>query len=132
MPNFALCKLTLKNEVLKMAYNVEVVRFMANATEIENRVILEAKYIITKKCTVREAAKIFQVSKSTIHRDVTFKLPRTNIKLAKQVMAILLFNLSQRSIRGGRAFRQKRADFKRADKRRDTLRTNVPRVTSSL
>ena len=103
---------------------------MANECSIEKRIISEAKYIISKKCTVREAAKIFQVSKSTIHRDVTFKLPRTNIKLAKQVMAILLFNLSQRSYRGGRAFSRKCASFKSSGQKADTIRTNVPKVTS--
>lgn len=73
----------------------------------EERAVLLAEYIIENKSTVRQAACVFKISKSTIHKDVTCKLQKINPALAKQVAAVLAVNKSQRHLRGGAATKQK-------------------------
>lgn len=75
--------------------------------DIKHRVVIEAKYIIKNKCTVRQMAKVFLLSKSTIHNDITFRLKKINFSLFKKVDKVLKFNLSQRHIRGGLATKEK-------------------------
>lgn len=74
---------------------------------IEERTIDAANYIITKGATVRQTAKVFGVSKSTIHKDVTERLPRINPSAAKEVKMILDKNKAERHIRGGKATKLK-------------------------
>ena len=74
---------------------------------IEERTIELAKYIIENKCTVREAARKFGISKSTVHKDMTERLSKINQLLAEEVRAILLENKQERHIRGGLATREK-------------------------
>jgi len=74
---------------------------------IEQRTIELAHYIIENKATVRDAAKKFGISKSTVHKDVTERLCRINRSLAKDTRKILEENKSERHIRGGLATRQK-------------------------
>ncbi len=74
---------------------------------IEERTISVAKYIVETKSTVREAAKKFGISKSTVHKDITERLKRINSGLAKNVEDILQENKSERHIRGGIATREK-------------------------
>ena len=74
---------------------------------IEERTIELAKYIIENKCTVRDAAKKFSISKSTVHKDVTERLLKINHGLSEQVRAVLLENKQERHIRGGYATREK-------------------------
>ncbi len=74
---------------------------------IYERVIAAAKYVMDTKSTVRETAKIFGVSKSTIHKDITDRLPRINPSLAEDVKRVLAYNKAERHIRGGRATREK-------------------------
>jgi putative DeoR family transcriptional regulator (stage III sporulation protein D) len=74
---------------------------------IEERALEIAKYIISSKTTVRDAAKIFGVSKSTVHKDVTERLPRNNPNVALQVKEIMDQNKAERHIRGGRATKMK-------------------------
>ena len=74
---------------------------------IEERTIELANYIIEHKCTVREAAKKFGISKSTVHKDMTERLSKINQVLAGQVREILLENKQERHIRGGYATREK-------------------------
>ena len=66
-----------------------------------------ARYIIDNKVTVREAAKIFCVSKSTVHKDVTERLMESNPMLYESVKKVLEINLSERHIRGGIATQNK-------------------------
>jgi len=70
---------------------------------IENRTLDAANYIINNKATVRQTAKVFGVSKSTIHKDVTERLPRINPSLSIKVKTILEQNKAERHIRGGKA-----------------------------
>ncbi|HHU61546.1 MAG: sporulation transcriptional regulator SpoIIID [Bacillota bacterium] len=74
---------------------------------IRKRVVDVSLYIVKTKATVRKAAGIFGVSKSTIHKDVTERLPRINKELAEQVKQVLELNKAQRHIRGGEATKRK-------------------------
>ena len=65
------------------------------------------KYIIDNKSTVREAAKVFGISKSTVHKDITEKLQTVNNELYKEVFKILQINKLERHLRGGEATRKK-------------------------
>lgn len=64
-------------------------------------------YIIENNATVREAAAWFGISKSTVHKDVTEKLKRTNFVLYNQVKEVLDKNKAERHLRGGEATRIK-------------------------
>ena len=66
-----------------------------------------AKYIIENNATVRQTAKQFGISKSTVHKDVTERLPQINPALAKTARKVLDVNKSERHIRGGLATRKK-------------------------
>lgn len=66
-----------------------------------------AKYIIDNNATVRQTAKQFGISKSTVHKDVTERLPEINHVLAKSARKVLDVNKSERHIRGGLATREK-------------------------
>ena len=66
-----------------------------------------AKYIIKNKSTVRDTAKKFGISKSTVHKDVTEKLSKINYSLYCEVAKILETNKNERHIRGGEATKRK-------------------------
>lgn len=74
---------------------------------IEERAVEIAYYIIEHEATVRQTAKQFGVSKSTIHKDVTDRLLAINPALAKEARKVLDRNKSERHIRGGLATREK-------------------------
>ena len=81
---------------------------------IETRVLDIAGYIIETGATVRAAAGVFGVSKSTVHKDITERLRQINKQLAAEVAAILELNREERHIRGGRAtYLKYRGDEKR-------------------
>ena len=65
------------------------------------------EYIVKNKSTVRAAAKVFGISKSTVHTDVTQKLEKIDPGLCREVREILDINKAQRHIRGGIATREK-------------------------
>lgn len=66
-----------------------------------------AAYIIENNATVRQTAKMFGISKSTVHKDVTERLVQINPTLAKETRKVLDTNKSERHIRGGLATRKK-------------------------
>lgn len=74
---------------------------------IAERVIKEGKYIIETNSTVRVAAKHFNISKSTVHKDVTERLRHLDKNLFTEVREVLKKNLSERHIRGGIATKNK-------------------------
>ena len=76
-------------------------------TYIEERAIEVANYIIEQNATVRQTAKKFGISKSTVHKDVTERLEEIDPALAKQARVVLDVNKSERHIRGGLATREK-------------------------
>ncbi len=74
---------------------------------VEDRSVLLAKHMINTKDTVRKTAKLFGVSKSTVHKDVTERLEKVNHSLYEEVKKVLDQNKSERHIRGGIATREK-------------------------
>lgn len=71
------------------------------------RAELLAQYVIETGATVRCAAARFGVSKSTVHKDLTYRLKQLNPRLYSEVQKILSHNKSERHIRGGEATRKK-------------------------
>lgn len=74
---------------------------------IEERVIKTAQYIIETKATVRQTARKFGVSKSTVHKDVTSRLELIDPVLANEARQVLDVNKQERHIRGGLATKEK-------------------------
>ena len=74
---------------------------------IEERAINIATYIIENNATVRQTAKKFGVSKSTVHMDITKRLKNINPELAARTRQVLDVNKSERHIRGGMATKEK-------------------------
>mgnify|MGYP005976546791 CR=1 FL=1 len=74
---------------------------------IEERAVEIANYILENNATVRKTAKQFGVSKSTIHKDMTERLPKINPAIAEQTHSVLELNKSERHIRGGKATKMK-------------------------
>lgn len=74
---------------------------------IEQRACDLAVYMIETGATVRNAAKHFGISKSTVHKDLSQRLPQCNKILYRQVRSVLDLNKAQRHIRGGLATRAK-------------------------
>ena len=68
---------------------------------IEERAVEIANYIIQYNATVRQAAKKYGISKSTVHKDCTERLEQVNPTLAAEVRKVLDVNKSERHIRGG-------------------------------
>lgn len=80
---------------------------------IQKRVMEISTYILESTATVRQAASVFGVSKSTVHKDLTERLPLINKELANEVKRVLDLNKSERHIRGGEATRKKYKDEKK-------------------
>ena len=76
-------------------------------SEIDKRVKEIANYFIAHSSTVRATAKVFYVSKSTVHKDLTDRLPLISPTLSKKVSTILEKNKAERAIRGGNATKEK-------------------------
>ena len=74
---------------------------------METRACDLAVYIIENRATVRAAAARFGISKSTVHKDLTERLPNLNAALYRQVRQLLDLNKAERHIRGGLATRRK-------------------------
>lgn len=74
---------------------------------IEQRCVEVANFIVEENATVRETAKKFGISKSTVHKDVTDRLMKINSSLANDARKVLEKNKSERHIRGGNATKEK-------------------------
>ena len=74
---------------------------------IEKRAVKIAAYIIENNATVRQTAKKFGISKSTVHKDITDRVEKIDPELAYSVRKILEINKAERHIRGGLATREK-------------------------
>lgn len=73
----------------------------------DERAVVLAKYIVENSATVRAAAKANNVSKSTVHSDVTLRLYKLDGELYSKVRRVLDKNKSERHLRGGMATREK-------------------------
>ena len=69
------------------------------------------RYMAESGATVRVAARAFGMAKSTVHKDVTERLPMLDAALAEHVREVLEKNLAERHLRGGEATRRKYAAF---------------------
>lgn len=74
---------------------------------IEERAVELANYIIENNATVRSTAKVFALSKSSVHKDVTERLCKINPALAAKTKLVLEHNKAERHIRGGMATKHK-------------------------
>jgi len=74
---------------------------------IPDRAVVLGEYIIDTGATVRATARVFKISKSTVHKDVTERLYYNNPQLYKSVKAVLEKNKQERHIRGGMATKRK-------------------------
>jgi len=74
---------------------------------IIKRVIEEAKYMLDTKETIREIAKVFNVSKSTVHKDLHERLQDIDFNLYQQIDSILKYHIDIRHIRGGESTKKK-------------------------
>ncbi len=76
---------------------------------IRKRAVKVARYILQTSDTVRQTAEVFGISKSTVHKDVSERLPRISKELAEEVRSVLDRNKAERHLRGGEATRKKYA-----------------------
>ena len=74
---------------------------------IFERVIQEANYLLSNSCTIRQLADYFEISKSTIHIDLSKRLKEINFPLYCDVAKVLEYNMSVRHIRGGQTTKDK-------------------------
>ena len=74
---------------------------------VTQRAVILGEYILDTGSTVRATAKVFKISKSTVHKDVTERLSHDDPQLYRQVKAVLEKNKQERHIRGGMATRKK-------------------------
>lgn len=84
-------------------------------TDVDKRCIMLGEYIYDTKSTVRQAAKEFGISKSTVHIDVTKRLSLISPALASRVNEVLQENKAVRHIRGGNATKEKYQKIKNID-----------------
>ncbi|ACX51262.1 sporulation transcriptional regulator SpoIIID [Ammonifex degensii KC4] len=89
---------------------------------IQRRVLEICAYILETRATVRQAAKVFNVSKSTVHKDMTERLPSLNKTLARKIRAILDQNKAERHLRGGEATRRKYREKAEKEEKEEFLR----------
>ena len=75
--------------------------------QVASRAMALGEYILETGATVRAAAKVFKISKSTVHKDVTERLMRENPQMYRLVQQVLQKNKQERHIRGGMATRKK-------------------------
>ena len=98
---------------------------MRDIRETDERAIRLGEYIVQSGATVRAAAKVFGISKSTVHKDVTERLEHIDTALWGEVKEVLERNKAQRHIRGGDATRRKYLE------RRDMIKKRAVRRDGS-
>lgn len=79
---------------------------------IEERAVELAQYIIENNATVRGTAKMFNISKSTVHKDIHERLKKINYNLYNLAQKVLAQNKAERHIRGGMATKNKYLQIK--------------------
>ena len=82
-------------------------------TDTDNRAVILGRYIADTGATVRQCAKEFGISKSTVHTDVTERLCNIDRALQKKVRRVLEKNKTERHLRGGEATRKKFEAYKK-------------------
>ena len=74
---------------------------------IARRCLDIAQYMLENRATVRQAAKVFGLSKSSIHKDMICRLPLVDARLGREVRALLKYNKAVRHLRGGEATKRR-------------------------
>lgn len=74
---------------------------------IIRRCVTVAQFMLENRATVRQAAKVYGLSKSSVHKDMCQRLPKIDAKLARQIAALLEYNKAVRHLRGGEATRRR-------------------------
>lgn len=82
---------------------------------VEERAVTLGEYIASSGATVRQTAKKFGISKSTVHKDVTERLKKINRHLFEEVRSVLDKNKAERHVRGGEATKQKYINIKESE-----------------
>ncbi len=82
---------------------------------VEDRAAELGEYIVRNNATVRAAAKVFGISKSTVHTDVSERLKKSDYSLYLKVRKVLDENKAQRHIRGGLATKEKYEHLKNGE-----------------
>lgn len=77
---------------------------------MEERAAIFSRYIVENNATVRDTAKKFGISKSTVHKDVSQRLKNIDFDLYERVRVVLNKNKAERHIRGGMATKKKYED----------------------
>jgi len=80
---------------------------MCKKLEMEQRIMDETAYILATGCTIRQCAKFFKTSKSTVHKDLSERLPELNLTAYRKVRDILNTNWDEKHIRGGMSTKKK-------------------------
>lgn len=83
---------------------------------IEERTITLSEYIVEHRATVRDTASVFNISKSTVHKDVSERIWQIDKALAKKVKDVLSYNKADRHLRGGSATKHKYEALKKSKK----------------
>lgn len=86
---------------------------------IRNRCITVGAYMVARQATVRQAARVFGLSKSSVHKDMSERLPEIDPDLSDAVTALLRHNKAVCHLRGGDATRRRYAE----ERRRKALQT---------
>lgn len=76
-------------------------------SDINSRAINEGYYIANTRCTIRECARKFNISKSSVHKDVSYRLKALDAKLYNEVREVLEINKMEKHLRGGIATKRK-------------------------
>jgi len=78
---------------------------------ISRRCVTIAQYMLEHRATVRQAAKVYGLSKSSVHKDMISRLPQIDARLGREVAALLKYNKAVRHLRGGEATRRRYQDL---------------------
>ncbi len=81
---------------------------------IARRCVTIAQYMLEHRATVRQAAKVYGLSKSSVHKDMICRLPQIDARLGHEVAALLKYNKAVRHLRGGEATRRRYLDLQSA------------------
>jgi len=92
-----------------------------NYFDNNERILIMAKYILENNTTIRATAKYFNIPKSTVHHDLTYKLKKINYKIYKQVKILLKNNFEIKHIHGGESTKLKYEKLKLLNNKNDEI-----------
>jgi putative DeoR family transcriptional regulator (stage III sporulation protein D) len=99
--------LLIQKVIPRITFAYTFLRWKDMKTDSHNRAIILGEYIAATGATVRQCAKEYGISKSTVHSDVTKRLGRIDRALSEKVRCVLDKNKTERHLRGGEATKRK-------------------------